>query len=116
MPLSPPWVPIEPRWEYKEVVRDSGAEGLSTEADLNLLERVDYQDAFVVDTAVKRAPEQWMRWFLEGAPAWFSAAWPRVFKTLGAQFAPRGTADQVLGDNALEDGWMNTASQMPLAS
>jgi hypothetical protein len=35
--ISPPWVPIEPRWEYKEVVRDTEAEGLLTEADLNAL-------------------------------------------------------------------------------
>jgi hypothetical protein len=33
--LSPPWVPIEPRWEYKEMVRDVDSEGLPGEADLN---------------------------------------------------------------------------------
>jgi hypothetical protein len=73
-------------------------------ADLNLLDRIDYQDAFVVDTAVRRAPEQWMRWFLEGAPAWFRASWPGALKTLGAQFEPRGTADQVLGWKILQNG------------
>jgi hypothetical protein len=35
--ISPPWVPIEPRWEYKEMVRDSESEGLPSEADLNTL-------------------------------------------------------------------------------
>ena len=35
--ISPPWVPIEPRWEYKEVVRELGSEGLLTEAELNVL-------------------------------------------------------------------------------
>ena len=35
--VSPPWVPIEPRWEYKEVVRELTAEGLPTETELNAL-------------------------------------------------------------------------------
>ena len=35
--ISPPWVPIEPRWEYKEVGRDTVTEGLPTEGDLNAL-------------------------------------------------------------------------------
>jgi hypothetical protein len=35
--IAPPWVPIEPRWEYKDVVRDLDVEGLLTEADLNAL-------------------------------------------------------------------------------
>jgi hypothetical protein len=29
--LDPPLVPVEPRWEYREVVRDPGAGLLSTE-------------------------------------------------------------------------------------
>ena len=35
--ISPPWVPIEPRWEYKEMVREVERDGLPTEADLNAL-------------------------------------------------------------------------------
>ena len=35
--LSPPWVPIEPLWEYKEVVRDLETAGLPTEDELNAL-------------------------------------------------------------------------------
>jgi hypothetical protein len=35
--LQPPWVPVEPRWEYKEVVRDLAGEGLPTEDELNAL-------------------------------------------------------------------------------
>jgi hypothetical protein len=35
--ISPPWVPIEPRWEYKAVVRELATEGLMTESDLNAL-------------------------------------------------------------------------------
>jgi hypothetical protein len=36
-PIAPPWVPVELRWEYKDVVRDLDVEGLLTEADLNAL-------------------------------------------------------------------------------
>jgi hypothetical protein len=35
--VQPPWVPFEPRWEYKEMVRDLETEGLPTESDLNAL-------------------------------------------------------------------------------
>jgi hypothetical protein len=35
--LNPPWVPVEPRWEYKEVFRDLNTEALLTEVDLNAL-------------------------------------------------------------------------------
>jgi hypothetical protein len=35
--LAPPWVPVEPRWEYKEVVRDLETEELLNETDLNAL-------------------------------------------------------------------------------
>jgi hypothetical protein len=33
--VEPPWVPIEPRWEYRELIRDLTAEGLPSEAELN---------------------------------------------------------------------------------
>jgi hypothetical protein len=35
--VQPPWVPYEPRWEYRDVVRDLESEGLLREADLNAL-------------------------------------------------------------------------------
>ena len=35
--MEPPWVPMEPRWEYKELVRDLDREALPSEADLNAL-------------------------------------------------------------------------------
>lgn len=35
--VQPPWVPFEPRWEYKEVVRDLETETLLTEGELNAL-------------------------------------------------------------------------------
>jgi hypothetical protein len=34
--IEPPFVPLEPRWEYKEVVREVAA-GLLSEAELNAL-------------------------------------------------------------------------------
>jgi hypothetical protein len=34
--IEPPFVPLEPRWEYKEVVREV-ASGLLSEAELNAL-------------------------------------------------------------------------------
>lgn len=34
--LSPPWVPIEPRWEYRDVIREQ-EDGLLDESDLNTL-------------------------------------------------------------------------------
>jgi hypothetical protein len=35
--VEPPWVSIEPRWEYKELTRDLQSEGLPSEAELNAL-------------------------------------------------------------------------------
>jgi hypothetical protein len=35
--LDAPWVPVEPRWQYKDLVRELGSEELPTEADLNAL-------------------------------------------------------------------------------
>jgi hypothetical protein len=35
--VQPPWVPFEPRWEYKEVVRNLETETLLTEGELNVL-------------------------------------------------------------------------------
>jgi hypothetical protein len=35
--IEPPWVPIESRWEYKDLVRDGEAAPLPTEGELNRL-------------------------------------------------------------------------------
>jgi phage terminase small subunit len=35
--IAPPWVPVTPRWEYKEVVRDLEVEQLLTPSDLDAL-------------------------------------------------------------------------------
>lgn len=46
--VEPPWVPIEPRWEYKELVRDVGGDGLPSEAELNALGSQHWELAGVV--------------------------------------------------------------------
>jgi hypothetical protein len=33
--IEPPWVPIEPQWQYKEVVRDLKVDGPLSETELN---------------------------------------------------------------------------------
>ena len=35
--VEPPWVPMESRWEYKDLVRDLASSELLTEAELNVL-------------------------------------------------------------------------------
>ena len=35
--INPPWVPVEPRWEYKQLTRDLTTESLPSEAELNAL-------------------------------------------------------------------------------
>ena len=35
--VEPPWVPIEPRWEYKDLVREADVSALPSEAELNAL-------------------------------------------------------------------------------
>ena len=47
-PIDPPWVAIEPRWEYQEVVRDLATEGLLTEAELNRLGNDHWELAGIV--------------------------------------------------------------------
>jgi hypothetical protein len=46
--LDPPWVSIEPRWEYKELVRDSKADGLPSETELNELGKEHWELAGVI--------------------------------------------------------------------
>lgn len=46
--LDPPWVSIEPSWEYKQLVRDPKTDGLPTEAELNELGKEHWELAGVV--------------------------------------------------------------------
>jgi hypothetical protein len=47
--VSPPWVPVAPSWEYKDIVRDREREGLPTEAELNALGAEHWELAGVAD-------------------------------------------------------------------
>jgi hypothetical protein len=73
-------------------------------AQLHLFDRVDFQDAYSIDTSIKRTPEQWMRAIVEGAPRWFRVAWPAVLGTLaGLDFGPQDASDHVLGWKVVHD-------------
>jgi hypothetical protein len=45
---EPPWVPMELRWEYKEVVRNVETDELPSEAELNALGADQWELAAVV--------------------------------------------------------------------
>lgn len=47
--IEVPWVPLEPRWEYKEVVRDLDGEVLPKEEELNALGAEHWELAAVVN-------------------------------------------------------------------
>ena len=49
--VQPPWVPFEPRWEYKEIIRELGAEGLLHEEELNALGAEHWELAGVASQA-----------------------------------------------------------------
>src|SRR3989442_14887839 len=66
-------------------------------AALKALNPVDYDDAFAVQTPVRRTPEEGSRIGLEGAPQTVRGFLLGVFKTLRFRLAPPGSADHVLG-------------------
>jgi hypothetical protein len=74
-------------------------------AELRLFDRVDYEDAYSVDTDLERTPERWMRAFLEGAPRWFQLPWAGIGTVLlGARFGPLATTPgYVVGWKVLDD-------------
>jgi hypothetical protein len=46
--VEPPWVPVAPNWEYKQLSRDPQTEGLPSEAELNALGREHWELTGVV--------------------------------------------------------------------
>lgn len=46
--VEPPWVPMEPRWEYQDLARDLDTEGLPSEAELNALGAKHWELAGIV--------------------------------------------------------------------
>jgi hypothetical protein len=67
--------------------------------ELSTLDRVDYADAFVVDTegAPDRSAEEWARAVLEDAPAATRATLQSGWTTLGLKIDLGGSADSILG-------------------
>lgn len=49
--LTAPLVPVEPRWEYKDVVRELETEGLLGEEDLNALGSEHWELAGVAEAS-----------------------------------------------------------------
>ncbi len=65
--------------------------------DIADLRPVDYEEAFVVDTAADPAPEAWARLALEQAPPWTHAVMVNGWRSLGIHLAPPGSPTAVLG-------------------
>jgi hypothetical protein len=70
-----------------------------------LLDRVDYEDAFRVETSPQRTPEQWMRAFAEDAPRWFQLPWIYLLGKglVRAQIGPMTGPDHIRGWKVLID-------------
>jgi hypothetical protein len=60
------------------------------------LDRVDYADAFTVETAVHRTPEQWVRCVEETAPTLMRLV-RGVHHGLGLRLGPLGSVEHVFG-------------------
>ena len=75
---------------------------------LNLLDSIDYQDAFAVTTAKPRTPEALMRDVFEGAPEWFLNAWSNILgkAILGLPHGldQRRSPDRVVGWDVVHSG------------
>jgi len=61
------------------------------------LDRVDYDEAFSVETAWAGSPEQWARHCMAGAPRWMRAVMVHGWRSLGIHLAPIPSDDAVLG-------------------
>ncbi|HZZ50208.1 MAG TPA: hypothetical protein VFE65_25245 [Pseudonocardia sp.] len=72
---------------------------------MDLLERVDYEDAFQVDALGEGTPAAWMRAIIEGAPRWFQLPWINLLGRgiLRAQIGPMHAPGYVLGWKVLLD-------------
>jgi hypothetical protein len=63
-----------------------------------LLGRVDYQDAFTVQTPVTREPEEWARLTLEqDAPKFLRRMIRTIHQAIGLQLAPADSAEHIGG-------------------
>jgi hypothetical protein len=64
---------------------------------LSTLARIDYTDAFRVETEVRRTAEQWARATIEEAPLAVRAGLLSGWTALGLRLGPPGSPDRVLG-------------------
>ncbi|MGH3714373.1 MAG: hypothetical protein ACRDT4_13060 [Micromonosporaceae bacterium] len=71
-------------------------------AALNLLDRVDYEDAFTVRSSVPQSAEQWARLALEGAPPALRGFILGAHRALGLRLASPKSPDHVLGWEILQ--------------
>ena len=62
-PLDPPLVWVEPRWEYRDVVRHVSDEGPLSEAELNVLGAEHWELAGVIPTG------EWVHYYFKRAAA-----------------------------------------------
>ena len=71
---------------------------------LKLLDRVDYQDAYALETRVRLTPEEWMRLVLEGSPSALRGFVGGVYRILRFGSTSPGSADQCSGWQVLQNG------------
>lgn len=71
---------------------------------LKLLDRVDYEDAFSVETCAIRTPEEWALLLCDSASPFMRNFIRYAHRTLGLRLAPRGSPDRVLGWTVLQNG------------
>ena len=73
-------------------------------AVLKLLDRVDYQDAYSLETRARLTPEAWMRLFLAGSPSALGGFVGSVFTILRLGSTSPGAADQWSGWQVVHNG------------
>jgi hypothetical protein len=72
--------------------------------EMNLLDRVDYQDAFSVQTETRHTPEEWGRLALvQHAPPALRRIIRAVHHAIGLRLAPSGSGDHVAGWEILQN-------------
>ena len=73
-------------------------------AALDLLERVDYADAFAASTSARRRPGEWARLALDSAPPLLGRFVRLAHRVLGLRLAPSGSSAHLWGWDVLRDG------------
>ena len=91
---------IERQWRS----RTSEVSVPASVAALKLLDRVDYEDAYALQTRAQLTPDAWMRLFLEGSPSLLGGLVSAVFKVLRFGSTSTGSADQWRGWKVLHTG------------